>query len=288
MAVQYQEFDGVPLPLVNARQQHDSPRAEQAVRRSINGLYAASSSPHTQFGPLVHRANGEYWGKDIDGILVDESGEWLVDENGEALTAGSAATLLRSQLMAMASKVLVWGELVRVNLDDDQRLWKRAILAAMTHTQVPGDRVFKGEVSLEFQTYMRYWHAPTATVASVSTTSGVTAYFNAEVSAEEVNDAVLTVECTSGTITAFTIRCAELGIDLAWGDSFLADGDVLTIDFGDSEVPDDVEDSYSGFSRGDDHTSRGWLSIPAGLWTFVVVTTGGAADVDLTYYEQFA
>jgi hypothetical protein len=286
MAYQFVEFDGVSLPLLMASQNHQPMPIESSLVDSIGGVYDWRGSQRRAGRRQNLSLTGEFIGQTT--YLVDEAGTYLVDDTGDYVIAGNGEQALHSKVSEIMAQIGKRGPLWRKRLADDALHWKTARMMAVPWPRQWEDHAIRATLTCQFETSMEFWHAEDATVTSVSTTSGVEAVFHAEVSAQTVNDAVLSVECTSGTITAVSVACDDLGIDIVWNVGFLVTGETLVIDCGEDAPPDGAIDSYDGFRLGVHHTARGWLPIPVGHWTFTITTTGGAADVDLTYYEQFA
>lgn len=278
-------FEDTDLPILNPIQDHTPAPVASTLVPSINGAFDRRGSrvprPEIQTIPVT----GVAWGETT--YIVDENGDFLVDEDGNYVIGGDDVNMLRAQVDDLADRVGQRGKLWRKRFDDNALQWKTVRFLNMPAPQAIEDRLFKAHITFEFQSQMAYWHAQNATTYSASAPNGSAANLHIESGGKTITDPVMTVTCTSGTITAFTVVCAPLGINFTWSGSYIATSDVLTIDCGEDEFPDGAEDAYY-ITKNSGHSIPGWLSIPAGNWTFVVTLTGGAGTVALTYYEQYA
>lgn len=279
----YVEFDDVSLPIGNPSQDH-SPAASASGRASaVGGNYDLYGNANGNAQPQTLSMTGTYWGE-IE-YLVDETGDYLVDETGDYLIEGSVAADLRSQVAALRAKVRTRAPLWRRRLDDDVRDWKEARFVRMSQPQIKEDRDFKAEITCEFETLMTNWHAADASVASASVAASSPTAVIVENSGATIEDAVITITRTSGTITALLVAAAELGVSLHWTGS-LGSGDVLVIDSGAKTVRKNGADAYGDFELYTGHTARGWMPITPGNQAIVFTLTGGAATCAISYYYQ--
>lgn len=285
MPFQISQFDDLNLPVLNPSQQHDTQPGASALVDSIGGFFNrfGSDDARAQRQPIT--INGLVWGEDT--FMDDgEGGSDSTETYADAWLIGDGETMLRSQLQALRDKVRKQGTLWRVNFDNDARQWKTAYFTRMGQPQVVDDRVFKAAVALEFEPLMTNWHAEEAVTFSVNTTAGVTATMSVENGGgATAHDAVLTITRTSGTITNIAIGSVDLGIGLSWIGS-LGAGNVLVIDGGAKTVLKDGAASYTQFTVAG--TVPGWLPIQPGSYEINIITTGGAATCELTFFEQFA
>lgn len=285
MTHKYTLFDTVPLPENNPTQTHDPNGMRSSLRSSIGGLYDALGSVEGKADIRALPVNGVYVGE-VE-YLVDDVGDYLVDDVGDYLIAADAQTSLRSQVSELRAKIRQRGTLWRVRLDDESVLeWKTARLLGVRQLVTRDNPVAAAELACEFETLMTNWHAETVTTASLSTTAGIAGSLIVENAGDTVNDAVVTVTRTSGTIIAVTITCAALGVAWTWTGS-LGAADVLTIDTGAHTIIKTDADAYSGFSLSG-HTARDWLPITQGNHLFLVTVVGGNATVAVSHYTQFA
>lgn len=285
MAYLITEFDGVPLPLYDAKQDDNAAEAESALLDSIGGVFDYYGTLRRLARRYRIEATGTYVGETT--YLVDEAGNYLVDEDGNYLIAGAGVNRLRAQVQALRSKVGVRGTLTRIRQDDDVEQWITARLLAVNHAKEQEEMALLATVTCVFEAQHTAWRATTATTSSATPTSGVTTALNVSNAGElAVADATITVACSSGTITQVDIDGVGVGIDLVWTGS-LASGSTLTIDCGAQTVRIGTTDSYSGFSLGASHTVRGWLPLEPGLTPLLVTTTGGDATVTVSHYGQY-
>lgn len=285
MSYQYIEFDGVALPLYDHSQPHDVMPSEPTLLDSVGGAFDWVGSSRRKGRKQLISLTGVYVGELT--YLVDSVGDYLVDELGNYLIAGDAETVARDQITQLMAKKGVRGQLIRKRLDDDVEQWKTARLLSVAWPRKWEDHAVKAELTCQFESRMEYWHAASATTTSVSATSGVTLPMVVENSGEQVDDAVITVTRTSGTITAVSLVCSALGIALSWTGS-LGASEVLTIDCGAQTVKENTTDSYSGFALTPVyHTAAGWLPLSHGNHTFLVTVAGGNATVAIQHYNQY-
>lgn len=282
MAYQIVEFCGVTLPYYNPEQQDSAAVVESALMDSVGGVT-------DYYGTLTRRARR--YGIELTGIylgetsyVVDEAGNQIVDESGNIIIAGDGVSMLRAQVQALRAKTGVRGSLWRIRQDDDAREWITARLLSVTHDKRREEMGRLAKLSCSFESTHTAWRAETATTTSVSTTAGVGVGLVVPVGGDTgVQDAVLTVTRTSGTITAVTVTGA--GIAWMWTGS-LASGAVV-VDCGAQTVRKAGVDAYSGFALGSGHTVAGWLPLEPGLTPLTVTTTGGAATVAVQHYNQW-
>lgn len=284
MAYQIIEFDGIVLPYYNPEQQDSAAPVESSLLQSIGGVadyYGATTKRARMYGIEL---TGIYLGELT--YMVDESGNRIVDEAGNYLIAGTGENMLRTQVQALRAKTGVRGQLVRIRQDDDAREWITARLLRVTHDKRREEMARLAKLSCTFESAMTAWRAETAAVATGMAASGAALVLLATNGGDTtVRDAVMSVACTSGTITAVTVTGS--GISLAWAGS-LATGQTLEIDAGDEQtVRVGTTDAYSGLTLGSGHTVAGWLPLGVGVTVLTVTVTGGDATVTVTHYDQF-
>lgn len=284
MSYKYTEFDGVTLPQNNPTQVHDTSGARSTLQKSVGGNYDYRGSLVANPEPHILPVSGFYVGE-VD-FIVDEAGNFLVDEAGNYLISGDAYASMRSQVGAIRAKVRQRAPLWRVWVDDETvREWKTARLLNVRQSVTRNNPVAVADIALDFETMMTNWHAESATVVSGTAANGVPLLLAVSNLGAQIDDAVINVECTSGTITALTVTCVALGVSLAWAGS-LGIGDALVIDSRADAPPTGSVDAYDGFTFGAGHSARGWLPIAPGNYLIRLVTTGGNATASLTFYEQ--
>lgn len=287
MPYQIQKFDEIPLPVYNPVQDHSPASSITSFVDSIGGYFDLFGGDSAQAQRQIISLSGLLVGE-VE-TLVDELGDEIVDDLGDELvTAESEAADLRSQVESLRARVRSRGQLWRVLLEDETvRQWKTARFVRMSQPQVASDRAFKVSLTCEFETAMTYWHAEDATTSSGSATSGAPLALVVDNGGETVEDAVLTVTRTSGTITAVAVVCTSLGLSWTWTGSLTA-GDVLVVDAGLQTVEENGAGVYSGFALSSSHSASKWLTITPGPHLMYVTTTGGNATVSLSFYHQVA
>lgn len=283
MSYQYTAFDDVALPLYNHEQSHDPMPSEPTLLDSVGGAFDWVGTGRRKGRKQLINLRGIYFG--ATEYLVDETGDVITDESGEYLAAGNGVEMLQAQVTALREKKGVKGTLWRTRLDDDVLEWKTARLLSISWPRKWEDHAIIGELSCQFETRMEFWHAATATTAFTNVASGTTVPLLVANSGEQIDDATITFARTTGTITAVSLVCAELGISLSWTGS-LGASETLTIDCDAQTVKENTTDAYSGFSLSG-HTAAGWLPIPQGSYVFYATSTGGNANVTISYYNQY-
>lgn len=279
---QFIEFDGVSLPLYEHGQPHDPMPSESTLLDSIGGAFDWIGDARKNGRKQAISPMGVFVGE--TDFIVDENGNFLVDESGNFIIWGDAEQTVQASVVALLEKKGVTGQLWRKRLKDDVRQWKTARLLAVPWPRVWEDHALKAELTCQFETNMEFWRSETATTTSDSASDGVALYLPVNNAGQVVDDAIITITRTSGTITAVSL--SGTGIDLDWTGS-LGDGDVLTIDCGKQTVKKNSADAYSGFSLGAVHTLAGWLQLNPGSNTFLATVTGGNATVSIEHFDQF-
>jgi hypothetical protein len=294
MPYHYKLLDDIKLPLYNPSQNHDPAPAESWQVRAVGGYYDAFAAEDANGAVNNHTLTGIYWGETT--YLVDETGNRFVDETGNPFIFGNGSTMLRSQVAALRAKIRSRCTLWRYWLDDNPaaavvRDWKKVRFVRMSQPQVTEDRVFKAEISCEFEPVMPHmanWHAETRTDVNAGASNGIPVTFAVENPSETVGDGYFLVARTGGTITAVAISCAELGIGLVWtapSGLSIGSGQTLVIDDGNDTVSLAGQDAYSGFGLSD-HSAKTWLRLPQGLYNFTATVLGGNATVSYRFYPQ--
>lgn len=286
MAYRHTEFerdDGVTvtLPFYNPSQEHSPSPGRPSLVASIGGYFDQYGTSDTETEAQNIPVAGVVWGETE--YLEDEAGNIVVDEAGVAVTSGDAATVLHSKLSALSQSVKKRGKLWRIRMSDDVRQWKRARFQSMSQPQAVRDRDFMATVTCHFETAMTNWHAAAATTVSGNATDGTPLYLVVSNAGVTVDDAVLTVTCSSGTITSVALTCAALDVAWTWTGS-LTTGQALVVDAGNQEVSENAVNAYSGFSL--TGVASGVMPIETGTWVFVVTLTGGTGVVSLSFFVQ--
>lgn len=282
MSYRIDEFDGVPLPLGVPRYPNDPAPAESSIRRTTGGYYDTrgdyDSLPASQTLVVTATASG------VTEYLTDETGDILTDETGDPLIAGEAQAMLRAQIVSIAEKMRKVGPLWRTRIDDSVRQWKKARFSRMVEITTSRN-LYHQELACSFESLMAHWHAETVTSVTASATAAVPASLTIENPGSTIEDAVLTVTRTSGTLTSVEVSCAALDIAWTWTGT-LASGDALVVDDGTQSIVTDEGGAYDGLTLDSSHLADTWLSIPFGSYVLVVTVLGGNADLSFDYYVQ--
>lgn len=286
MAYKLVEFDGVSLPLYNAGQALGVAPVESTLVNSVGSVFDYYGARQRLARRYTISAEGEMLGETV--YLIDAAGNRLVDEAGNALIAGSPAANLRGLLQALRSKIGVRGTLWRQRLDYPTAMeWITARCLDVSWDREVTERTVRARVKCTFESTMTAWRAAAATVASVSASANTLTGLRITVAGDApVNDVVLRVQRTSGTITAVRVTVGDLGVDWTWTGSIGA-SETLTLDAGARTVRENNVDVYSGLSFAAAHTARGWLPLAPGMHACQVLCTGGAATVSATHYDQW-
>lgn len=284
MSYKYVRFDGVSLPLYDHRQAHTPMAAESALRDSIGGAYDWRGTKRKKGRKQTIPISGVYLGETE--YLIDELYNYIVDESGNRIIAGNGYQVLQSQIDDLMAKVGVRGQLWREHIYDGTLEWKMARLLQMPWPRTFEDKGVIANVSCTFETSMEFWHAETATENSVNAVASTPISLNLTNLGQEIDDAVLTVTHTSGTITVIAIVDYANGISWTWTGS-LSGGNTLTFDCGAKTIRLGDSDSYSGFALGSLHSGAGWLPLAAGENSLSVTLAGGNATVTVSHYNQY-
>jgi hypothetical protein len=286
MAYHYTEFDGVPLPIYNPSQDHSSTEVQSSLVRSAGGLFDHYGSRRRRGQGLRVQMTGLYIGMPTGTFLVDHLGSFIVDHGGNFLTTGNEGADLRAQINALRSKVGMQGTLWRSLLGTTSRHWITARLLRVGWPQEVSDRLWKAQLTCEFESIMEGWRAATqtATIATLTTFEGPRALTVMVQSLATIEDAILTI-VADATITSVRVRSTPLGVDWTWTGT-LAAGSTLTIDAGAQTVRRDGVDAYSGFALAAAHTAQAWLPLAPGV-NLYTVTANGLGTATLRHYDQW-
>lgn len=284
MPYHYVEFDNVALPLGN-------PRQDQSPSGGESGLYDSIGSAINYFGEeqrLARRhtipVEGLYWGE--QSYFSDDGTGY---ESGDALIWADEATHVRAQTDGLREKVGRWGVLWRKRLDDDTLQWKNARMVNLSHPQEVRDRKVIARLNCTFESNEPGWKAADITTRTKALSSDGFAYaYVLEVDGTlPIADASLTFTRGAGTITAISIVCAALGIDLQLSGLSLSSGSI-TIDCSNNTIRLSTgADAYSHLAFGAGHSSKGWLPLTPGNHLFYLTVTGGTAIATFSYYSQY-
>ena len=285
MSYQFVEFDGVDLPLFNHSQNHSPMASDATLRDSIGGAYDWVGAARKKGRKQVISLTGVYLGEVA--YLTDGLGNFLVDESGNFIVAGHAKEMLKSQVADLMAKKGVRGQLWREDLALEERQWKTARLLQVNWQRKYDDHAVIANMSCTFETSMEFWHEEDATETSVSAVASTPVALNITNNGQQVDDAVITITQTSGTITAVAFLDHATGVDWTWTGTLVL-GQILTIDCDRQTIRKDSSDAYSGFALGGSHSAAGWLPLASGENALGVTVTGGDATVTVSHYDQYA
>jgi len=229
------------------------------------------------------------------------------NDRGErgAQKIGVAGILLQSDLAAayypLRALVGTRAQLWRTRDDGTTKEWAYARLDNIRSTRRQKN-LFYLEIDMQFVVLSPCWFSETETVLSYLdagandddlTTTGaesgdvISSILPGHGGNFPNRGTVVEITVISGTITAVSIQnTASVAHTLAWSGS-LTVGDVLTIDCGALSVLDGATDAYSGLTP--PTTVDGWLI----LWpdpssnSMTVTLTGGAANVEFSFYDAW-
>lgn len=285
MAYRYTEFAGVPLPVGNLEQSHDTASIESDLIDSIGSAFSYHGSGAKPARKQALQLRGVYWG--VTTYLTDEAGNTIVDEAGNRIVAGNARAMLRSQVDALRAQRGQSGPLWRVRISDNARQWLTARLLQVRHERKRADMALVAEITCLFESAMVAWRSESAATTSGNATAGAPLGLLASNGGDvDVHDATLTVLCTSGTVTSVRVQGPEAGIDWTWTGT-LATGQTLIVDCGRQTMRRGNTDVYSGWSRAAAHTAPGWLPLAVGDNPLLVTVVGGSATATTSHYNQF-
>ncbi len=285
MAYRYTEFDGVPLPVGNLEQPHDTASIESDLIDSIGSAYSYHGSGAKTARKQALQLRGLYWGETA--YLTDGAGNYIVDGAGNRLIAGDARAMLRSQVDALRAKRWQSGPLWRVRISDNARQWLTARLLQVRHERKREDMALMAHITCQWESAMVAWRAEDATTVSGNATAGAPLGLLAVNGGDtSVHDAILSVAATSGTVTSVRVQGPEAGIDWTWTGT-LATGQTLIVDCGRQTMRRSGADVYGGWVRAPVHTAAGWLPLAVGDNPLLVTVVGGNATATTSHYNQF-
>ena len=285
MAWEIFEFEGVSLPTYDVERQADPGQVDPSLLDSIGGV----SNYFGDIRQLPRRATinlrGIYVGEQA--FEVGHDGAYIDGHDDALIVTHDAYTDLRSQIAALWRQLGVYGQLWRRwHTDATKKQWKQARLLHVPWQQSYGDVGLMANVSCVFETEQIAWREETQQSVSESVADGVLKQVSAHNDGDvPINDAVLTVTRTSGTITSFTVVSTALGVDFVWTGTIGA-GESVVLNNGSQTIKRGTTDVYSGLTLNAGHTVDGWLPLRRGSNPLIVQVNGGAATVAVTYYHQ--
>jgi len=284
MSYKLTDFDGVPLPDAMPTDDLSTGMVESSLRDSIGGVYNYFGS--AQRLPRRHQIphKGKYVGE-VD-VRVTSDGDTRVTSDGDTrVTAASKLADLAGKTDDLKSMIGKWAPLWRERLTDGQLTWKQCRLLQVRHVETVEQANVVSEVETVFETSDVGWRSEGAVTTSVNAVGGTPVALNVpNAGALQVNDAIVRIARTSGTITQVSITGA--GIDITWTGSIGA-SETLEIDAGEQTVLIGSTEQYSGFSLGSGHSDDHWLPLAPGSNILIATVTGGNATVSVEHYNQW-
>jgi hypothetical protein len=283
MPYTYTSFGTVDLPIYNIDQDHATGESPTALIVTPNGAYdylgTARNLPKTQIIPV----KGDY-SDELD-YLVDELGNYIVDENGDLIVVGDTGDTLRNHLDNLKSKLGRADQLWRTDLDTaGLRRWKTARLRKVEHAMGNGTRGVLAKITAIFETADPAWRSETLTTTTQSLATGLHTFTVDVLGSEEILDSIITITATS-TITSVGIVLASADVDFTWTGT-LAIGNSLVINNGKLTIKNNGADAYNGFTLNSGHMAAGWLKLLAES-NEISVTLAGAGSFSVTHYDQW-
>lgn len=273
-------FEHVPMPYAMPIDDLSTGQVDSSLVDSIGTTYNYHGFAQTRLRRFQFSHRGKYVGA-VDSRSPDGS-DIRVDESGNIrVTSPSIVADLDSQADELKAMRGIWGKLWRRRIKDGQLTWRWSRLLGVQHIEGVDNAERVTELESRFETNDTAWRSEDALTASVSATNGVQAVMSVPNSGIlSIPDAILRVECTSGTITQ--IEVAGDGIHFIWTGT-LTVGQVLEIDSGISTVTKGIYDAYAGFNLHFNHTYDDWIVLERGNNTLWVTVSGGAADIEVEY-----
>lgn len=281
----YTTFDGVWLPPAMPEDDLNAGAAKGTIVDSVAGGFDYLGS--NRYRPK--RQTISYRGTYVGGAdyLVDENGDYIVDENGDLIIgATDAAADLRAKLDDLKAKLGRRGTLIRQAESDSSNQFKLARLLTAQHVRVLANADKVATLELTFEADGRPWRSWTQSEVTATLAASTTTIVEVTPGGtEEINDAVLTITANGGNVTGLDVT---LGSDVHFTFGTITDGATLVIDCGAMTVLLDDVDAYTSFALEAGHVAAGWLPLALGTNSIAFTTTGGPADLSLTYYEQWS
>jgi hypothetical protein len=284
---QIYEFDGVELPLYEPSQDLSPGVVDSTLLASVGGAFDVWSG--LQRLPKVTKIAiaGMYEGAEGSLYLVDHEGSYLVDHEANRIMVATGAAHLRQQVDNLRGKLGVAGSLRRRRWDDTTvTQWKTARLLQIQQKAEPKYRTTIAAIDCVFESAMANWRTSALdTVSKTLTAGGTVGLVLSSDGNATIDDSIVTVTATGGSITDITFAVASLGVQFRWIGT-LADGNTLEVNCGAQTVQKTTGAAYAGFSLGVSHTARGWLPLPVGEHQ-ALVTSNGPGTVAVSHYDQW-
>ena len=291
------KFGDEILPRFNADWDMSPAPALPAVRTGFAGPFDALPGVASTPGARMVQFSGVYVG-DPPAQLVDENGADLVDENGDLLIIDRSVDLQVERLTRMIGQTQ---EIERLRLADGTRHYLRARLLSVDFGTGPGDGDRLATVAPRFEAAQAAWRSATrkrvsATIDMSSSQRRLEGQ-NAGLLAARQAIVSLTFERRG---TSFELSATGGGGTWHWRLAFDEDDPsdgTWQIDAGEALLvfgPAGVENAYSRWSFGDEHSVQPAVWIPAGAFRLqlseeVDTSNTGQGDVDISveFYEEY-
>lgn len=279
-------FGDIDLPLYNPTQDHTNGEVESTLVDSVGGSFDYYDTRQHLPRTTRHQLDGIYMGELY--YIVDDVGDFWVDELGFLIIANEAEADLRDQVMqlrAMRGKV---DTLMRMWLDDhDKRQIKTARLLSVPQQQVMLQRDIYAELGCLFETRDALWLDEVA-IDHTTNVASTTKTLIVEVSGDAaIEEAVLTVSWVSGSIASVRVYDLDAGIDITITGALVATGDSIVVDDGAQTVTVNGADAYRSLTRGSGHTAVGWLTLAVGVHIVQITVSGGTGAVSFAFRNRW-
>ena len=250
-------FDGVTLPTRNAQQPLDSGDVTP-------GIVLASGGAFDRYGTR----------------------QVLPQARTIALTASYAATTaagVRALVDALRAKEGVRGQLIRQR-DDGTQQWLYARLLSVNSALVNEDGQYAVTLSCTWETTEPTWRSTSATTTVIALSSGSQNMSVVVAGNAPVDDAIVQIGASSGTITLGTVTVTARGTQLTYAGTITAG--TVSIDAGAKTVKQGTVDKYANFALGASHTAYGWFPLVPGTATAAFAVNGSGSAI-VTHYDRW-
>lgn len=216
--------------------------------------------------------------------IIDESSNNIVDESSNNLITGTPINLLLNDVYKIRAAVGTYKKLWIEELNSATLSWKNSRLLEVNQQETTSFNNIWVPLNLIFETAQEKWKAEDLTTSSTSLSSGSTVVQLSNSGRDSVNDAVITVTSTTGTVSSTRIRTSTT--DLTWT-SNIALNKSLVIDCGKLTVEYDGQDAWNELLIDNSHVHNGFLTLNTGI-TPITVTVDNDCTFKIEYYEQWS
>lgn len=277
-------FDSVLLPDRIPEEDFSSGNVESTLLDSVGGTFDYFGDRPRLPRRIQISHQGRYLGGSV--LWVTEDGDTVTDENGTpiAVRQGGSPREQVDTLKALTGQRLpLW----RQRVSDDALQWRMARLMAVDYIRIVDDVGRVADLDIVFETNEVTWKALTANEPSVAVSAGdIEALVISNAGSVEVDNAVVRVLGTSGTITGIDFFNGATGVSLFWSGT-LASGETLELDDGLQTIRKDGVDAYSGLTLQSNHSARSWFLLAPGPNVVAVTLIGGDGTVTVEFYNQW-